>query len=735
MPTANTQPGASERIRRLPNSITVVTTSAGDVLVNCPPETLKYLLANHINPPGTILIPPDVPPGSELGSGGFVRRGINYASVEFLIYSNYFVSGRKVRLITVTEAQARRLRRLLEETINGPFDPTMFGDYDWLQAECAAVAYYPPLGRAPRLDDMAEIVSLEAGGGALGTASISLEGDAFVFREGTVELARVSTRITDVALPLTLAPPRPLQRQELTLQFIGGSDGFDPDGITTCFLAYLGSTVETQATLFDAAAYVYVRLSHLGLSTSHIAEVVLSHLHEDHLAGLPELILMGSHRVRLLTSDLIYQGLLRVLSAMLDLPVADVAALFDYVPLNPGTPLELEGRRFEAIYAVHSVPTLAVRVNGVCYSGDMRYDEEWFDELVTRGVLSEQRRQELVRFAEGASVLVQDVGGGTTHSTLSSRLLQALTAKSQRLVLAHTRTHALPETSAEMAERIEFAASGSVVGLGAPLPDDGHIELAETIAACPLFARLSSSERLGLARQVEVVSVPDGETIFHEGDPSDGCAYIVHSGIVAIRIGEAPVRVLGRGSSIGERGALLGSARTSTPMAQGQVTLLRLRPEVFWPAAERLGLATACARADWLAQTPVLGDLPWASLLDLALDFEPRSLNAGECLFASGEPGYEGYVLVEGAIQFSDADGLVVNELRQPGRLFGYQAALYGSSHSLSACAAAPTVVWALPAPALERLNLLYPQLLMHLRALGAAPDTPGAGEASRSLQ
>ncbi|MGB9633308.1 MAG: cyclic nucleotide-binding domain-containing protein, partial [Chloroflexaceae bacterium] len=362
-------------------------------------------------------------------------------------------------------------------------------------------------------------------------------------------------------------------------------------------------------------------------------------------------------------------------------------------------------------------------------------DEEWFDELVARGVLSEQRRQELVRFAEGASILVQDVGGGTTHSTLSPRLLQALSAKSQRLVLAHTRTHALPETSSEMAERIEFAASGSVVGLGAPLPDDGQIELVETIAACPLFARLSTHERLNLARQIEVVNVPDGGMIFREGDPSDGCAYIVHSGVVSISIGEAPVRVLGRGSSIGERGALLGGSRTRTLVAQGQVSLLRLRAEVFRSAAERLGLATACARADWLAKRPVLGELPWASLLDLALDFEPRSLSVGERLFASGEPGYEGYLLVEGAVHFSAADGLVVDELHQPGRLFGYQAALYGACHSLTARAAAPTIVWALPAPALERLNLLYPQLLLHLRALGGPPDPPGAGNARGSLQ
>lgn len=720
MRSENAQSGASERIRRLPNSITVVQTQAGDVLVNCPPETLKYLLASNIVPPATILLPPDVPSGSELGSGGFVRRGINYASVEFLIYSNFFVNKRKVRLITVTDDQARRLRIMLEEPINGPSDLAMDSRLAWLRAECAAVAYYPPLGRAPTLDDMAEIASLESGGGRLGPVTIDLEGEDFVFREEGSVVARVSTRISGVAMPLTLAPPRPLQRHEVTLQFIGGSDGFDPDGITTCFLAYIGNSVETQATLFDAAAYVYVRLSHLGLSTSHIAEVVLSHLHEDHLAGLPELILMGSHRVRLVTSDLIYRGLLRMLSAMLALPIPDVAALFDYVPLNPGTLLELDGRNFEAIYAVHSVPTLAVRVNGVCYSGDMRYDEEWFDELVAQGILSPARRQELVRFAEGASILVQDVGGGTIHSTISSRLLQALTAKSQRLVLAHTRRHDLPETSSEVAARVEFAASGSVVGVGAPLPDDARTELVETIAACPLFARLSTQERLAMAEQVEVVPVPDQTVIFREGEPQDGTAYIVHSGVVAINIGGTEVRVLGRGSSIGERGVLLGHARSSTTIARGPVTLLRLRPEVFGPAAERLGLRAACARAEWLAQAPVLRELPWASLLDLALDLQPRHLAAGERLFARGELAYEGYLLVNGVVRFIGANGSVVEELREAGSLFGCRAALYGTPHDLTAQVVTPTEVWALAAPALERLNLIYPHVLMHVRALEA---------------
>ncbi|NTU83130.1 MAG: cyclic nucleotide-binding domain-containing protein [Chloroflexales bacterium] len=709
-----------ERVRALPNTVTVVSTRAGDVLVNCPPETLKYLLANGVTPPAIILLPPDVPAGRELGSSGFVRRGINYASVEFLIYSNYFVKGRKALLVTVTEGQARRLRAILEETISGPLDPALYGADAWVQSECAAVAFFPPLGRSPRPDDMADIVSLESGGGNLGAARLTLEGDEFVFYEDDEVVARVSTRITDVALPLTLAPPRPLHRQELTLQFIGGSDGFDPAGITTCFLAYLGTTVQTQATLFDAAAYVMMRLGNLGVSSSHISEVVLSHLHEDHLAGLPELILMGSHRVRVVTSEMIYQSLLRVLNAMLALPPQDVAALFDFYRLDPGVPLDLDGRRFEAIYAVHSIPTIAVRVGGVCYSGDMRYDEEWFAELEQAGVLLPGRREELMRFAEGASVLVQDVGGGTIHSTITPRLLQALTAKSQRLVLAHTSKHNLPADSSALAGQIEFAGSGLVVGVGAPLPDDTQIEVVETIAACPLFARLPIAERLTLADLAEVVEWPDGATILREGDPSDGCAYIVHSGLVEIRISGAQVRMLGRGSSIGERGAIMGEARSSTMMARGPVELLRLTAEAFAPVARRLGLTDACERADWLAQVPVLRELPWASRLDLALDFQPRQLAVGEQLFAHGEAGYEGYMLVTGAVLFIDEAGAEIEVLREPGEFFGGRSALYGRPRSATSRAVVPTIVWALPAPALERLNLLYPNLLLHMRIVEA---------------
>jgi len=257
-------PKSTERVRKLPNSTYVVQTSKGDILVNSPPETLKFLLAEGLEVPKIILIPPDVPVGRQLGSSGFVHQGVNYASIEFLLYANYFLNGgHRTLLITVTEYQKRRLLQILQETIVGPDDPAEYFPYPWVQRECEAMAFYPPLQRATRPDDLAEICSLEANNGILdGQVEIILEGDEYVFFEDNEEIARIPTIIDDPPMPLILAPPYPIQRQEITLQFIGGSDGFDPEGITTCFLAYFGATGEDTATLFDVAAYLLRKFRH-----------------------------------------------------------------------------------------------------------------------------------------------------------------------------------------------------------------------------------------------------------------------------------------------------------------------------------------------------------------------------------------------------------------------------------------------------------------------------------------
>lgn len=707
------------RIHPLPNSTYLVDTAAGSILVNCPPETLKYILAQGLEPPQLILLPPDMPHGRELGSSGFVHQGINYASVEFLLYANFFGKQRNAHIITPTAAQAARLDRMLEETFTGPTRDEEYGADLWLRAECAAVGYYPPFGRAPTHSDLCRISNIETDGGDLGHGvRVELVGEMYHFYEGDEVVAEVSTVVRGTPRPLTLAPARPLLRHELTLQFIGGSDGFDPTGITTCFLAYLSSDVQQQATLFDTAAYLRMRLGNLGLSPRQISEVVLSHLHEDHLAGLPELLLMGDQRIRLLTCDVIYHSLLRVLSAMLNLAVEDVAALFDYCPLNPGQPLELDGRIFESIYAIHTIPTIAVRVSGLYYSGDMRYDEQWFDQLVQEGTLSDQRRNDLIHFAEGAQVLVQDAGGGAIHTTITPELLAVLAAKGQRVILAHTKQDELTADQSAWAGRVEFASSGHVSGMGAALAEADDVEVVETLQACPFLSRLGLAKIQDLAPQLTITHHEAQDVIIRDGELSDGSMFVVHSGLVEIWSGVELMMVVGRGSSLGERGALEGWQRMNTLVARGDVQLLVIPREAFAAVATHLGLAEAFERADWMWRQAIFQDLLWSTLLDLALDFEPRHLAAGQQLFALGDLAEEIYLLIAGQIEVVGKEGQTLDGMDEPGTFFGGRGVLYNTLRNASAHAAVPSEVWALPLPALQRLQMVYPHILMHLRAV-----------------
>ena len=719
-----------ERVEYLPNNARLVHTRAGDILVNSPPESLKFLLALGHDIPRTILLPPDIPAGSELGSSGFVRRGINYASVEFLLYSNFFVHNIQTRIITPTRDQAKRMATIISETLVGPMLPGDYGSYQWLQSECMATSYYPPLGHEPQLENLADLRSLEEGGGVLDDGvMIELQGREFVFFEGGFEVARVPIAITEPASPLILTPPRPVLRHELTLQFIGGSDGFDPAGITTCFIAFLDPKHQTRVTLFDTAAYLRQRLGNLGISPYQISEVVLSHLHEDHLAGLPELLLMGNSRIRLLTSTIIYQSLLRVLGAIMDRPTADVAALFDHIPLDPGEPIDLEGRTFEAMYAVHTIPTIAVRVGDLYYSGDMRYDENWFEELVDAGILNERRRHELTSFAENAKVIVQDAGGGAVHTTITPDILGKLAAEGRRVILAHTSTSPLA-IDEDMSSQVEIAGSGHVSNLGSQVLHSDEAEYLATISASPLFARLSIEERRELTQQAVVKSYKDGEAVVMSGNPSDGWGYVVHSGLIDLWTGGKMRMIAGRGSSFGERGALTGGNRRQGAVARGDVKLLALSEEILGPVAARGEWQSAFERADWLAQLPLFSDLLWSALLDLALDLEPQSLSVGEQLFSWGETGDAFYLTVSGNIAIVDRNNYVLDEIHSPGVFFGGRSALFDTVRNASAFATEASEIWALPVQTLERLQIVYPEILLHLRAIESSRSgelPPGA--------
>lgn len=147
-------------------------------------------------------------------------------------------------------------------------------------------------------------------------------------------------------------------------------------------------------------------------------------------------------------------------------------------------------------------------------------------------------------------------------------------------------------------------------------------ELAAAVRrVCPY--RLVVDEDLPqLERELVVRTAEAGETLFEEGDPTDGVAAVLDGEVAVLRRGRT-LATLGAGSVLGELSLFLPSAtRTATAVAATQVRL------VSWPAT---GLPARLAASERLA-TAVVADIAHV----LAARLERRTQDVVELLDVVG---------------------------------------------------------------------------------------------------
>jgi ribonuclease BN (tRNA processing enzyme) len=171
------------------------------------------------------------------------------------------------------------------------------------------------------------------------------------------------------------------------LTFLGSGDAFSGGGrFQACLLLEGGD----EPVLLDCGATTLTALKRAGIDPASIGFVALSHLHGDHFAGLPWLILDGQFSKR--TKPLEVAGPIttgerveRTFEALYP-GAAEADRVFptNFVDLAERTPWELGPARITAFEVAHSsgAPSFALRVEYagkvIAYSGDT----EWTDVLI-----------------------------------------------------------------------------------------------------------------------------------------------------------------------------------------------------------------------------------------------------------------------------------------------------------------------------------------------------------------
>jgi ribonuclease Z len=181
--------------------------------------------------------------------------------------------------------------------------------------------------------------------------------------------------------------------------------------------------------LLDAGEGAAKALYLYGGGLKGLSGVVVTHLHGDHVLGLPTILMLARHEGVVGMRILTHKALLGSLDFLLKVLGVGYEGVAELVGVEAGSEERVGPFTLRFIEARHTTPALSVRVDAggkcVVYSGDTSYNPE------------------LAELARGCSVLIHEAAGHDPsarlhgHSTVEDAVRVAVEARVEKLVLAH----------------------------------------------------------------------------------------------------------------------------------------------------------------------------------------------------------------------------------------------------------------------------------------------------------
>ncbi|MDG2174844.1 MAG: hypothetical protein P8M72_01720 [Gammaproteobacteria bacterium] len=239
---------------------------------------------------------------------GSLLNNLEFPLYFFLFMSNGLAEGRKLNLVGDKDSISH-VFRLLRLTLLGPTEKELehWGapgklKREWLAAsECLALK--DENNKIRGVEDFFNVIPFEDDKAQVGSFEVTHTGlDRY-----TVSVGADSVDI-DMNEDVSIFPPYQMQSDfiprdlvKLGLEILGSASGFTAnEPCTGLALCYNGTYM-----LIDSIPYLDKHLYARGISKNSVSSVFLTHLHDDHCAMFP-LILMP-HRVEVITTKEIYE--------------------------------------------------------------------------------------------------------------------------------------------------------------------------------------------------------------------------------------------------------------------------------------------------------------------------------------------------------------------------------------------------------------------------------------------
>jgi CRP-like cAMP-binding protein/glyoxylase-like metal-dependent hydrolase (beta-lactamase superfamily II) len=731
--------GTGKSLELLPRGGALVETSAGPVQFGAVPETIKDTLHHEAGVPRIYVIPP------RLFS---VERGISFADLEFPIYFNFFALKRKI-VVVCEPAQRRILANILREAIFGPQRIDLGPDLPAtrparaipdLVAELAFFRQHPARpGTEMTLDDMVTFVPFDRDGIAP-VESVRIHRDG----HGCFRIEDRGTIIAEIGQELTLPPllaeaigdDSPFVPPYFGITFIGTGHGFDPNSKTSgCILWVNGRGIMVDPPV-DSTEWLYEH----GINPKLIDSLILTHCHADHDSGTLQMIL-AEGRIKLYTTRTILGSFTRKYRALIGLDKRRFEDLFDFVPLTVDEPIPISGGEFWFHYTLHSVPAIGFELycggKSLVYTSDTLHDPPTIEQMFQRGILSEDRRSELLNFPWHHDLIIHEAGIPPIHTRAS--FLEELPADvKERMLLVHTQKKDLPEGSGLKVAPAGLRETVTLEAKRAPATE--AIQLLDVLARVDLFREFplnKAGEFLGMVRKMAFKA---GDRIITKGTPGDRF-YVIQSGKAAVRDGDRHSKIYGPFDYFGETAIILDIMRTADVYAVTDMTVLALERHDFLYFLRGSTVANTLrhlARMRLLDSWELLdggeafGQLTATQITQLQLVMRDETCDAGRVLLDEGQAVRDGFLVGAGLIELVQ-DGAVVGAVGR-GAFLGELGPLYsGGKSCVGYRARTPAVVYRLARK--DLMDYLKKNPGLYVRLASYRPVSPMARLAPTSDQ
>ena len=544
----------------------VFTGGSRPIQLGIPPETIKDTMQLPCGVPDIYIIP---------NHTFFPSGGISQAELEFPIYYNYFLKHRKTHIIC-DQDQADRLSIVLQEAL---FGPEQF-DYEKEFSQGKNTPGFPDLKAETdffktSMDDIAEFHILDAGQ--------TIKVDQFeIMSESRSEVAILekgkkvavfNRKNVNIPVPeISLASSINFHPPIFGVTILGTGHGFDPKELTSGMIIW----INRRGIIVDPPVNSTPNLIRLGVNPKTTDSVILTHCHADHDSGTLQKI-MQEGRIRLYTTQTIFNSFIRKSSALTGIDTNRLKSLIEFKPVTIGEPININGGGFIFYYNLHSIPTIRMETQylgkGLVYSSDTMNDPDFINDLYTRGIISQSRRDFLIEFPWHKDIIIHEAGMPPLHTPMNY-LLNLTEAVRQKMFLIHVSKDSVPKDS--LLKIAPTGLSNTVeLPVKAPYFDDA-MEALNLFFNVDMFKGLDwtlAYQFLGIVKKQIFAA---GEYILHKGEQSRSF-YIIANGYVDVVKDNQVLTTYSNHDYFGEKALFANIPRTASVIARTDVILYRIR--------------------------------------------------------------------------------------------------------------------------------------------------------------